>query len=517
MSAEHSSLPAPAASPHAESSSADTLLAIQNALKLGGSLLVTWGIALGMRLFLPRYLGPDLLGTLSFADAFAATFFVALSLGADVYVRKEISVRPEHASDFFGGTLALRVVMSLAIFAVMGVVMHAGNRPPAVQLVVYVFAAAQFFVNANATLSALLHAKGRVGGVSALAVATKVVWAAGVLAAMLLHVGLWGFAAAFLLSEAIETFVLYALAKRHLGLEMRFDVPATKAMIISSLPYYLNTFATTAYGKLDVSWLAFVASSTEVGWYAASSAIAGLTLLVTPLIGWVLIPTFARAAARSQEDLFARIRSSTELILAVAIPVSLFISLSADLVVKTLFGEAYMPAVLALRILAGTFVITYVAIVYAVTLLMLERAWTLTIISIAGLVVNVLLNILLVRPSLGWFGEGGGGVGCALAMLGTEIFVTTAMVSIVGRRAFDRRTVSMVLKSAAACALVVVVDRYAVPLGWFRLAVDAAVYLVVVVSTGALRIREIVELVMTAVRAKTANLSAAATATRTEG
>src|SRR5262245_10859194 len=85
-----------------------TLLAIRNALKLGGSLIFTWGIALAIRLLLPRYLGPTRFGTLNFAEGFTAAFFITLSLGLDSYVRKEVAVRPSHASDFFGGISVLR-------------------------------------------------------------------------------------------------------------------------------------------------------------------------------------------------------------------------------------------------------------------------------------------------------------------------------------------------------------------------------------------------------------------------
>src|SRR4051794_14180806 len=151
-----------------------------------------------MRFLLPRYLGPQQFGALSFADAFTATFFIALSLGVDLYVRKQVAVRPGHAADFFGGTFILRILMSVALLVVMAITMHVMNRPPEVRLAVYLFAVAQFFVPANATLSALLHAKGAVGGMSVLAVATKIVWAFFVLVSIAARVGLWGFAVAYL-------------------------------------------------------------------------------------------------------------------------------------------------------------------------------------------------------------------------------------------------------------------------------------------------------------------------------
>jgi O-antigen/teichoic acid export membrane protein len=471
----------------------ETHLATRNALKLGSSLLFTGLIAIAMRLWLPRYLGPERFGVLSFADALTGTFFVALSLGADIYVRKHVSVRPEHASDFFGGTLMLRALAAAVILGAMAVTMEWTGRPPEVRLVVYLFAFFQFFVNANATLSALLHAKGTVGGVSVLAVVSKLVWAAGTLFVIVTGGGIWGFALAYLASEALKSVALYYLARRHLGLVFRVDVRATRAMVISSLPYYLNTVATTAYGKLGLTLLGFFSASVvEVGYYAVALAIAGLTLLATPLIEWVLMPMFARAAARSEEELFARIRGATEFIFAVAVPASLLISLSASSCIDFVFGAGFAPAALALGILAPTFVVTYVAIVYAITLLMLDRAWTLTIISLAGLAVNLLLNVTLIRPSLAFFGEGGGGAGAALAALGTEVFVTSAMVAVVGKRAFDRRGLTMIGKSLGVCVVVVIVDRLALGLGPARLLLDAALYVVLALSVGAVPTDQVV-------------------------
>jgi O-antigen/teichoic acid export membrane protein len=489
------------ASPDTDAPSA-TLLAIRNALKLGLSLVFTWGIALAMRLLVPRFLGPVRFGTLNFADGFTTAFFTILSLGADAYIRKEVAVRPSHASDFFGGMSVLRAAMTAGIFVAMGTIMVLSGRPAEVQHVVYIYGVAQFFVNANATLSAMLHAKGRVGAMSVLAVATKIVWAVGVLAAMATGAGLWAYAASYLASEAIETGVLYLLGQTHLELRFRVDRAATKAMLIACLPLYLSAFATTAYGKLDVSLLEFMGSTKEVGWYGAASGVAGLTLLITPLIGWVLMPMFARAIARSRDEFNHQIRRSMELILTVAIPASLLINLGADFWIHLIFGNAFMPAVAALRVLATMFVLTYVAIVYAIVLIMLERSWTLTKISLMGLVVNPILNVLLIRPSLRAFGDGGGGAGCAIAMLGTEIFVVSCMMGAVGRGAFDKRSLGTIGKSLVAYAAVALAHRAMAPIGALRLVADGLLYLAIVLATGALRLKEMYTVAREAVQSR---------------
>ncbi len=99
-------------------------LALRNGIKLGGSLIATWGIALIVRLYVPRVLGPDRFGHLSFAEAFTTTAFVTLGLGVDTYIRKEVSVRPEHASDFIGGVVALRIGFAALIFIGMDLVLQ---------------------------------------------------------------------------------------------------------------------------------------------------------------------------------------------------------------------------------------------------------------------------------------------------------------------------------------------------------------------------------------------------------
>jgi O-antigen/teichoic acid export membrane protein len=489
----------PGALPDRDAGSA-VLLAIRNAFTLGGSLVFTWSIALAMRVVLPRYLGPSLFGTINFADAFTTAMFVVLNLGAESYIRKEIAVRPEHVTDFYGGTFVLRILITIGLFGVMSVVLS--DRPSEVIKLVYIYAAAQFFVTANATLSAMLHSKGRVGGMSALAVATKVVWAVGLLCAMAVHAGLWAYAASYLASESIETVALFWLARRHLGLGFRVDFTETKAMLVTSLPFFLNGLATTAYGKLDVTVLDFYHGSEEVGLYGAASTVAGLTLLITPLIGWVLMPMFSRAAKRSREELMLQVTRSMELILTVAIPASLIINLGADLWIHVIFGAAYAPAASALRVLAVMFVLTYVAIIEAMTLIMLERAWTFTWISIAGLFVNASLNLLFVRYSVSLLGRGGGGTGCALAMLGTEIFVVTSMSVALRGGPINGRILGFLARCLGACAVIGVLHGLMAPLGYPRLVVDGAAYLLLVIVTGALRPREMVKAVREALASR---------------
>jgi O-antigen/teichoic acid export membrane protein len=478
--------------PAAETTQSDALLALRNAVKLGGSLMFTWGISLGVKVLLPRYLGIDAAGVVDFADAFTSTAFVLVGLGVDTYIRKEVSVRPEHASDFFAGVTALRLAIAVLLFAGMQVVLMVTGRPPSTWLLVHLYGAAAFLMAMNQSLAAVLHAKGAVDGLSVLNIASKVAWGGGTLLAVMLGWPLWGIGLALLISEAVKCAGNVVLARRHLGLRWAVDGAATKTALIASLPIFVNVGAHTIYNKLDVSILAVTSGDREVAWYVRSSFIAGLAMMVTPIIGWVLLPLFARARARSDAEYTQVMRRSLELVLVIAFPTSLFMALGAEEWMYLLYGPAFAPAAASLRILSSIFVLTYVAILSSNALILTGRAWAQAVISLCGLFVNPLLNWVFIARCQARYGDGGAGIGAAIAQVGTELVVTTVMTAFVGRRAFDRRSLSMIVKTLGASAAVWVLDAWLHPQVHpaVRLAADVAVYLVLIFALRAVQLSE---------------------------
>lgn len=116
--------------------------------------------------------------------------------------------------------------------------------------------------------------------------------------------------------------------------------------------------------------------------------------------------------------------------------------------------------------------------------------------------VNVVLNLACIKPALSVFGKGGGGAGASLATLGTEVFVTLCMMSVVGRAAFDKRSVNTIGKSLAAYAAVTLAHAAMANLGPVRLVVDGALYVAIAVGTGALRLREMLDVARDALRSR---------------
>ena len=144
------------------------------------------------------------------------------------------------------------------------------------------------------------------------------------------------------------------------------------------MPFYLVALSTTFSSRLDVTLIEFLADKTEVGWYGAAANVAGLALLLTPLIGWVLLPLSSRSGGAWRRSWCSSPGVRFERILTLAIPVSLTLALGADVIVAILFGEAFAPATPALRVLSGMFVLTYAAMGATTALMRLGRSWYVT-------------------------------------------------------------------------------------------------------------------------------------------
>jgi O-antigen/teichoic acid export membrane protein len=500
----------------AQKASNDVLVAIRNLAKLGSSLGMTLVIGFVIRPLLRRWLGPDEFGPLDASDGFTATAFIVLGLGVDAYIRKEIPVRPQHANDFFASVFFLRLAFTIPIFLAMQGVMIATHRPPEVQLLVWILGVTQFVMTLNLTFAALLQANTTVDGLSLINVLSKVTWAAASLGGVALGFGIKAVALALLLSEAVKGIVCWFLCRKHLSLSLgAFGWAPAKVIVLASLPYYLNNVFHTVYNKVDVFLLSVVAGeklgihdgNEETGWYGAAATLGGLSMLLIPLLGGVMMPLLARAREKDPDEYNRLIKRSLELILTVAIPISLALGIGADVAIKLLFGEAYMPATLSLRLLSPIYFFIYVSIISAVVLTLENRAWTLTVISAVGLVVNLIANLLIIGPALAHYGRSAGGAACALVQILTEASVATTMIVMMGRRSFDARTIKMLLKTAVICIGVVWFDlliRHRAPQlhGTLRMSLDGVVYAAGVILTGAVNPGEMLAFAKQAFRRK---------------
>lgn len=405
----------------------ETILAAQNALKLGTSLAVTAGTALIIRLLIPRFLGPGAFGELRLAESFAEMLFVVLTFGVDMQLRRDAAVDASEARRYLAGLTALR--LGLAVLGVAGTmaVLRAIGSSDRVILLFVVTAMAQVFLVLNNSYAALEHAAGDVSWVARANVAAKLLWGVATLAVLVSAASALGLAVTALSVEMLRFAWFTARGVRQHQLTLRPDVRLAAGAVMASMPFFVNALAHNLYARVGTGWLAAVSSDVEVGLYGAASNLASIALLGMPLLSWVLVPSTARAAAQSERQRDALVAGALRLSILLGVPMAAAFHVGADLWLRLLFGQEFAAAAQVLRVMAPTVGLAYISTVCAIALIQRGQTWTVAGISIAGVAVTVALDALLIPWGVRTLGAAGGAQGAAWATLGTEVVVTIAL------------------------------------------------------------------------------------------
>lgn len=465
--------------------------ALKNAIKLATSLVLTWGVALIITFKLPKYLGPLHWGYYKYGFEYAATLAVFVGFGVDTYISREVAVKPKHASDFFGGVLATRALALVPLFLYGW--FHLSHKLPEERLAAALFGVTQIFIVMNQTFQQMLQAASRVGGLAIANVAAKVLWGGGTFAAVSLGCPLWVLPLPMLASEVLKAGFLWWATKQAVDLEIRFDLTATKAMLRVSFPFFIANAAVTLGSTIDVVVLRELVpeGSQEVGWYSAAREIARLSALMSPVLSGVLVPMMSRAKVRSEEELFSILRRGLEGVSIVSIPLTLMLALSAELVIGITLKDKFLPAAQSLQWLAPTFVLAYANVLLWIALMIMDRSWTIMIISFIGLALLPIFIFVIVPVTRGLGGDGATGMGVAMALSLRELVIAIVFFSFLGKRAVDARSVRSIVKSLGICGATIATHVTLASLGSLRLLIDCLVYGALALVTGVIKMGDV--------------------------
>lgn len=409
---------------------AEGLVALDHALRLGASLLVTTAVALGVRVLVPRVLGPGPFGELRLAESYGDLLLVLLTFGIDSQLRREAAIDPARTLRSLGGLTLLRIVLGTLAMAAGIAMLHRTGASRTVVVVFLGLGVSQVLAVLNNTYAAFEHAAGDVRWLARTNIGMKVVWAAmTVLALSAWRTGL-AVAVAGLAVEAARFAWLTRQARRQHGATLRVDLRLASGLVLTSVPLFVNALGHTFYARIGTGWLGAVSGPVEVGLYGAASNVASLALLGMPILTWVLVPSAARAAAASRDGMRDLVAGALRISLLGAVPVALACAVAAPQVLAVCFGPGFADATPMLRALAPTFALAYLSTVCAITLLQEGRAWTMAAVSLAGVAASVPLNAWLIGGGAAKFGVPGGGTGAAWATLLTEVAVTVVLAGL---------------------------------------------------------------------------------------
>ncbi len=374
------------------------------------------GVGLLVVVWLARYLGPEQFGLLNFALAFTGLFGAIATLGLQGIVVRDIVRDPESARLTLGTAAILQLVGGLVTFLlILGVIAYLRPDDALARTIVAILGAMMLL---KASEIAVYWFESQVQSKYTVWVQNSVflVFAAVKVGLILLEAPLSAFVWAMLAEAAVvAAILLLVLNLRGPRIkQLQASIGRAKTLLKDSWPLILSGIAIMVYMKIDQIMLGMMIGDEAVGIYSAAVRISEVWYFIPMVIVASVFPAILEAKKRSEEQYYARLQKLYDLMVVISVAVALPMTFLSTPIITLLFGAAYASAgaVLAIHIWASVFVFLGVA---SGKWFLTENRLILTLQRVmAGAIINVILNILLI-PKYSY-------IGAAVATLISQIF-----------------------------------------------------------------------------------------------
>jgi len=382
------------------------------------------GLNVVASLALIRYFGPASYGDYVFVFSFATLLGLVSDMGIAKVAVRGMARDERQTPGLLGTTVVAR--LCLAAFAAVGaqLVLVAMGARPEIHAAVAI-ASLLFFTDALLSVAALFQVRIALQYDALVQIVIQTLDTLLILILIARSASLVAIVAAPVISAVVGVAVAIVLARARFDLRVSFDARRLAELLREAAPVGANLFVAVVYLKIDTILVSVMRGPEEVGYYGAAYKPIEYLLLASAVLVNTLFPLLARWHRADHGRFVTIYRRGTEILLVGAIPIAIILSFAAEPLVTAVYSEAFAPAAAALKILSVALVFMTFNAWQGFVLLAGGRQRVTLAYDAVALVLNVVLNLLLIRVI--------GFVGAAFAAL-----LTGAFIGIVGTVAVSR-------------------------------------------------------------------------------
>ena len=382
------------------------------------SQVVTWVLATGLAIVVPRYLGPSLHGTVRLGQSLWAIAAILIAVGTDRSLQVKIAHHRGPGLDLVGPTLVIRTITFAVCATVLGVYAAVGSGDSTLVGVLAILGIGVLLSTWNDTFNTAFIGLEQMSTPALVQAVWKLLNFAGVLLLIKLGSDVYGIVGMGVAASAVALMILL-VRFRHVGrLELRHWRGPAPRIIADGLPFMMNDSAVVLYQQIDVVVVSWVAGSEDVGWYATAELLAGSLIFPVTVITLTIFPTLARLHLHDRDGFTHLVKRTFSTLVMVAVPIGLGTTLVAPRFAPLLFGEEFRETGPVLAIFGPLIILTFGTILFANVAQATGRVRSWILIVLASALATIPLDLLLVPWSRDRYGNGA--IGAALAQVITE-------------------------------------------------------------------------------------------------
>lgn len=373
---------------------------LNNALWIISGKIMKMAIILLIGLFTARYLGPTNYGVLNYSAALIAFFAVISGLGLNSIIVNELIENSDHEGSIIGSGLVARILSGLLSVAILYVLIGLLSKNDSVMIYVTVFQSISIVFQAFELIEYWFQYKLQSKHVTIVQTLSYIIVAIYKITLIFLSKDIFWFAASNSIDMALIGLLLMGTYRKMGGQRLGFSMQITKKMIQKSYHFILSSLMVVIYAQMDRIVIGKFLNQEAVGLYSTAVGISLMWTFVLSAIVDSARPSIMKIRHSNYTSYEKSLSSLYSVVIWLSICISIIVTIFAGDLIRVLYGNQYLGAVVALRIYIWISVFSFVGVARSIWIVSENKGKFEKKFAFWGAISSIIFNLILI-PILG--------------------------------------------------------------------------------------------------------------------
>lgn len=345
-----------------------------------------------------RYLGPNGLGLLSYANSWACMFVALISLGLDSVVVKKLIENKGNEGTILGSSFLLRSLGSIlaTVLSVSSIVLLGKGDLTTILLVLVV--SFGFVFQSSGIFDLYYQSKLKVRYTTGVRIVVYLIIVALKFSGILLSASLYYFAFLFSLEMVLTAvgygIVFYGKEK----IKLVFDWVEAKDLFLSALPIFLSALVIGFYSRVDQILVGTLINKEVLGYYSLAVTLIQMFYFVPTIVISSVFPILVEEKTNLNLVSYrGKILKTIKYLSIFAVSLIICANVSSRFLIRLLYGEQFKVSADLLNIYVWNLLPVFAASIFSYWLVIENKQKLILYFQIITLVVGLILNYSLIK------------------------------------------------------------------------------------------------------------------------
>lgn len=392
---------------------------IKNFLSLGIADVISRLLTTVLTIYVARELGVSTFGQLAFAAAFVAYFNLFADFGLTTLGIREISRDKNNTSVVGTNILFIQITLSVILLALLCITLIIIPLDFRLKIITFIFGLG--LIPAALNMSYIFQAHEKMEFIAITRVVTQLLFLIVGFSLIYYFRDILVIPIVQLVTGILVSVITFMLLRKQLKYAWsKVSMKESKALLRKALPFLLGAIMISIYANIDTVMLQFIKGERDVGLYNSAYKIINIIIGFSAMYAAAYFPVLVSKANESSEDVSLTLNKILSNCAVLVFPVLVGGAILSRDLIEFIFGQQYQSAYPALAILFFIPMIGFLNMAQSNTLTAIDKQRQATSSTVAGAIVNMILNFLLI-PGFGF-------IGAAIATVIAEISVCLYLI-----------------------------------------------------------------------------------------